>query len=62
VTPTGHLLYDVSQATEGLLVKGEAAIPFRTRNREWVVLCESIRLGEQVFALFHVDLQPIAHQ
>lgn len=51
--PAGHLLQDARTAAEGELIRGVAQIPFRNVQRPWEVDCEAMRIGEQVFALFH---------
>ncbi len=57
--PAGHLLHEAYQAGCGDWVRGKAPIPFRS-NSPWEVDCEAMRLGRQVFALFHADPPPTA--
>ncbi len=57
--PLGHLLHEAYQSDHGEIVRGKALIPFRN-NRSWTVECEAVRLGTQVFALFHADPPPAA--
>ncbi len=57
--PTGHLLHEAYQSDHGDWVRGQAPIPFRN-NSSWRVDCEAMRLGGQVFALFHADRPPTA--
>lgn len=58
--PQGHLLRDALESEEGRVVKGKDRIPFRNRGTAWPVDCEAIRIGQQVFALFHADAPPVA--
>ena len=53
----GHLLHSVCRSQEGEIVNGKARIPFR-QGTNWPVDCEAMRLGAQVFALFHADPAP----
>ena len=56
--PKGHILFDVYEANSGRISRAKAPIPFRHR-RGWEVECEAMRLGTQVFGLFHVDSPPV---
>lgn len=56
--PPDHLLRGVLAADEGYIVKGKDCIPFRNREITWPVDCEAVRIGGQVFALFHADPPP----
>jgi hypothetical protein len=58
IIPIGHLLYDLLGMERGHIVVRQAALPFKTSRRECRVSCEAVRLGEQIFAFFHVDLPP----
>ena len=58
--PHDHLLAEAYESA-GELVRGTAALPFRY-NRTWVVACEAVRLGEQVFGLFNIDSPPKTHR
>ncbi len=51
----GHLLYDAWHSPEGELIMGTAQIPFRRVQKPWEVDCEAMRIGEQLFALFHAE-------
>ncbi len=61
--PSDHLLTRMFHETDGQpdgpVVRGRAAIPFKN-NRAWIVECEAIRLGEQVFGLFHLEQSPVS--
>lgn len=61
IIPAGHLLVDAYRSAEGKVVRGEAPIPFKS-GKEWVVPCEAVRLGEQIFAIFQADPPPIPNQ
>lgn len=54
IIPAGHLLVDAYQSEAGRVVRGEATIPFKS-GKEWIVPCEAVRLGEQVFSIFYRD-------
>lgn len=56
--PKGHLLYDTYEAASGDIVSGIAPAPFRSK-RTWLVKCEAICIGKQVFGLFHLDPPPV---
>jgi hypothetical protein len=56
--PRGHLLYDTYEAANDDIVSGTALVPFRSK-RTWLVKCEAICIGKQVFGLFHLDSPPI---
>lgn len=53
----GHLLHSIHRGPEGEIVKGKARIPFRRATR-WLVDCEAVRFGSQVFSIFQPDPQP----
>jgi len=59
---TGHLLSEAWHAVVGDLLTGIAQIPFRNVQKPWEVECEAMRIGEQVFALFHVDNPARVHK
>lgn len=48
-----HLLASMTRALHGETMRTQAPIPFRNRTY-WEVACECVRLGEQVFAVFHL--------
>lgn len=54
---SSHLLAQVFEAAHGERIRDKAPIPFRS-GRPWEVECEAMRLGDQVFAFFHVDAPP----
>lgn len=58
IIPAGHLMHDALLAEAGEIVRGEAAIPFRNSRTKWEVESEAIRVGERVYAIFHVDRPP----
>jgi len=55
--PPSHVLHTALSSQEGQIVNGKDRIPFR-RETNWVVDCEAVRIGGQVFALFHADPAP----
>jgi hypothetical protein len=57
--PRDHLLTRMTSAPHGEHVRSKAPIPFRNQKR-WEVDCESIRLGEQIFAFFHLEEPPVS--
>jgi len=56
--PKGHLLYDTYDVANHDIVSGSAPVPFRSK-RSWLVNCEAILIGKQVFGLFHLDPPPV---
>lgn len=61
--PAGHFLHSAWEAEGNPILRSVVPIPFRNRGTEpWVVDCEAIRIGEQVFALFHADPPPASHR
>ncbi len=42
----------------GEIVRGEAPVPFRS-GHEWIVECEAMRIGGQVFGIFHLESVPV---
>jgi IrrE N-terminal-like domain len=56
--PKGHLLYETYEAATDDIVSDIAQVPFRSK-RTWLVKCEGICIGKQVFGLFHLDPPPI---
>lgn len=54
----GHLFYETYQAKEGEVVTGEARVPSRSGHR-WIVECEAMRIGGQVFGIFHLESVPV---
>lgn len=56
--PQGHLLRDALVVEEGHVLNGKDRIPFRNQQTAWPVECEAVRIGGQVFALFHADARP----
>ncbi len=57
VISSDHLLAQAFQTNEGERLQDKAPIPFKSGSR-WEVACEAVRLGNQVFAFFHVDAPP----
>lgn len=57
IIPRTHLLYATLQSDEGHVRRGAAPIPFRM-NHTWIVDCEALRIGNQVFGLCHADPPP----
>jgi hypothetical protein len=61
--PSDHLLtrtfHEADGHPDGPVARGRAAILFKN-NRAWIVECEAIRLGEQVFGLFHLEQPPVS--
>ncbi len=55
--PSEHVVTAAYEVPHGTLVRGQAPIPFRS-GKVWIVECEAVCLGQQVFALFHVDPPP----
>jgi hypothetical protein len=62
IIPRQHLLNDAHAAEEGQILKGKDAIPFRHARRPWIVDCEAVRVGTQVFGIFHADSPPQSHR
>ncbi len=56
-----HLLAQMVDTPHGERVKAKALIPFRSEKR-WTVDCECVRLGEQVFAFFHLEEPPVSSE
>jgi IrrE N-terminal-like domain len=56
VISQNHLLFEAYQAKTGCIVHGQAPLLFK--RQDWVVHCEGVRLGSQVFGLFQVDEPP----
>jgi IrrE N-terminal-like domain len=56
--PKGHLLYAAYEANDGEVVAGEADVPLRS-GRQWIVYCEAMRIGGQVFGIFHLEPAPV---
>lgn len=56
--PPHHFLRGALNCEEGVIIQGKDRIPFRSSTRNWVVMCEAVRFGSQVFGLFHVDPPP----
>src|SRR5258706_16123297 len=56
--PKGHLFYEAYKAKEGELVRGEALVPFRSGHK-WMVECDAMRIGGQVFGIFHLESVPV---
>jgi hypothetical protein len=56
--PKGHLLYETYEAASGGIVSDIAPAPFRSKHT-WLVKCEAICIGKQVFGLFHLDPPPV---
>lgn len=54
----GHLLYTRTAAPEWDFIRGKGPIPFRNQLTNRLVDCEAVRIGTQVFGLFHVDAAP----
>jgi len=57
----GHLFYEAYGAKDGEIVRGEAPVPFRS-GKEWIVECEAIRIGKQVFGVFHLEPAPVRNR
>jgi hypothetical protein len=55
--PPGHLIHKAFASGEGDVLRAPADIPFR-KGTNWIVESEAMRLGSQVFALFHVGPPP----
>jgi hypothetical protein len=56
--PANHFLRGALSADEGQILNGKDLIPFRNRESAWPVECEAVRVGGQVFALFHASARP----
>lgn len=56
--PKGHLFYEAYEAKDGEVVRGEALVPLRS-GRQWIVVCEAMRIGGQVFGIFHLEPAPV---
>ncbi|HVB25211.1 MAG TPA: ImmA/IrrE family metallo-endopeptidase [Ktedonobacteraceae bacterium] len=54
----GHLFYEAYEAEDGEVVRGEAPVPLRS-GRQWIVECEAMRIGGQVFGIFHLRPAPV---
>jgi hypothetical protein len=59
--PRGHIFYDAYQAMNNGIVSGTAQVPNRN-NRSWIVDCEAIRIGKQVFGVFNLEPPPVINQ
>ena len=54
----GHLLYEAYKVKVGEVVTGEALVPLRS-GRQWIVECEAMRIGGQVFGIFLLEPAPV---
>ncbi len=54
----GHLFYEAYEAKDGEVVRGEALVPLSS-GRKWIVECEAMRIGGQVFGIFHLEPAPM---
>jgi len=57
----GHLFYEAYEAKDGEIVKGEAPVPLRSGHK-WIVECEAMRIGGQVFGVFHLEPAPVKNR
>jgi len=57
--PRDHFLVHIFDVAPGKRMQSRASIPFKS-GKIWKVDCEAVRLGEQVFAFFHVEAPPIS--
>lgn len=59
--PSSHLFLDAYRADDGQVWAGRAPIPL-SRRQGWVVDCEALRIGQQLFGVFHVDRPPTSRR
>ena len=57
----GHLFYEAYEAKDGEIVRGEAPVPLRSGHK-WIVECEAMRIGGQVFGVFHLEPAPVKNR
>ncbi len=57
----GHLFYEAYEAKDGEIVRGEAPVPLRSGHK-WIVECEAMRIGGQVFGIFHLEPAPVKNR
>lgn len=55
--PRDHFLVHMFDIATGKRIRSRASIPFKS-GKIWEVDCEAMRLGEQVFAFFHIEAPP----
>lgn len=56
--PRGHLFFTAYEEKDREVVIGEALVPLRS-GRQWIVECEAMRIGGQVFGIFHLEPAPV---
>ena len=50
----GHFFYEVYEQANEKSIREKSSIPFRN-NQSWVVESEAIRIGKQLFGVFHLE-------
>jgi len=55
--PKGHLFYEAYETLGDDIMRGTAPVPLRD-TQKWLVECEAVRIGKQLFGIFHIDPPP----